>query len=586
MFINYESMRGSWQSFERLICRYLAYRHYDRVRIVGASGDKGADIIAHKDDIRWLFQVKSSLYKAGAAEVEKTIQALPIYRAKIPAIVCRGGFNSSAHNARERLRAEGTVLNFFDSKYLLDRAKEINPSDYPPQHEKYHETRPYQEEAINQLMNRYRNRRRGDANKGMVVMATGLGKTRVMCEFVRRICTGGSQEESQYKAPKILVLAHANDIVYQLERAFWPYLRADQETAVWNGSEPRNANMIDKAAVVFACLNTVAQHAESGREFPDFDVVIVDECHHVGASGMYDNVLEEVGAGNDGGPFLIGVTATPWRKDEYNIINRFGHPVITIDLVAGLKRGFLTNIDYRMYTTNIDWTKFSKFKTRKGKVSPRGINRTIFISEWDDGVITQLEKTWAEQNNPRAIIFCGTIKHALMMRAKINARHFCKAEAVFSGVGNKEKQATHERNRIISDFQVGIVDAICCVDIFNEGIDVPDVNIVVFQRVTHSRRIFVQQLGRGLRLAEGKDKVIVLDFVSDIRRFAVGLELKNAIKNIPVRLNHKIDFVREGGEHDEKAESFLREWLEDIADAENMDADTAELKFPPILKPE
>ena len=79
-----------------------------------------------------------------------------------------------------------------------------------------------------------------------------------------------------------------------------------------------------------------------------------------------------------------------------------------------------------------------------------------------------------------------------------------------------------ERNRILCDFHDGEVQVMCAMNIFNEGIDVPDVNIVVFQRVTHSRRIFIQQLGRGLRLSEVKEKVIVLDFVSDIRRFAAG----------------------------------------------------------------
>ena len=99
------------------------------------------------------------------------------------------------------------------------------------------------------------------------------------------------------------------------------------------------------------------------------------------------------------------------------------------------------------------------------------------------------------------------------MRDKINTLGFCKAEAIYSGnAGNEyEPLSQYKRNRILSDFSDGTVNVVCVVDIFNEGIDVPDVNILVFQRVTHSRRIFIQQLGRGLRISEGKDKVIVLD---------------------------------------------------------------------------
>lgn len=148
-----------------------------------------------------------------------------------------------------------------------------------------------------------------------------------------------------------------------------------------------------------------------------------------------------------------------------------------------------------------------------------------------------------------------------------------------------------ERNRILCDFHDGVINAICAVDIFNEGVDVPDVNIIVFQRVTHSRRIFVQQLGRGLRLSENKDKVIVLDFVSDIRRFAAGLDLKDQLtdgtqaKNgapLRIKLNNKVTFKRVGGE-DAETESFLRQWLDDIAAVESADEEQSILKFPPLL---
>jgi type I site-specific restriction endonuclease len=110
------------------------------------------------------------------------------------------------------------------------------------------------------------------------------------------------------------------------------------------------------------------------------------------------------------------------------------------------------------------------------------------------------------------------------------------------------------------------------------------VNIVVFQRVTHSRRIFIQQLGRGLRLASGKDKVIVLDFVSDIRRFAAGLDLQSRLQDGPqyVSIGNTVRFMNAAGE-DKNAESFLREWLEDVAAVETAGEDDHILKFPPPL---
>ena len=176
------------------------------------------------------------------------------------------------------------------------------------------------------------------------------------------------------------------------------------------------------------------------------------------------------------------------------------------------------------------------------------------------------------------------------MRDKINTLGFCKAEAIYSGnAGNEyEPLSQYKRNRILSDFSDGTVNVVCVVDIFNEGIDVPDVNILVFQRVTHSRRIFMQQLGRGLRISEGKDKVIVLDFVSDIRRFAAGIALKDAVTphdTQPVRIDipNKVTFMKVGGE-DPESESFLRQWLDDVAAIEDSDEDASVLRFPPLLQ--
>ena len=573
MFINRRSIEGTWQNFERIVCRYLAYKNFDSPRVVGAVGDKGADIIAHKAGKRWLFQVKHWQRNVGEAEVLTTAKALSYYGGQIPVVVARSGFNTSALRKREELYEQNTPCQLWDSQFLIDGAKKINPDSYPPGSETRHHARDYQETAIHRLLEKFN---AGIERRGMIVMATGLGKTRVMCEFTRRVNSGGDK--------KILVLAHTNDLVYQLEREFWHFARANQELIVWNGVERQTQDSLTNADFVFACLNTAANYVKSGGSLPDFDIVLVDECHHVGDEGMYREIISEMLAGTANGAFLVGFTATPWRPDEYDLKQTFGDVLLTMDLVAGMRGGFLCSTDYRMYTTNVDWSKFSGLngnRKREKKMTPKGVNRKFFIREWDDGVINEFQKVWGEQKTPRAIIFCGAVKHATMMRDKINARQFCRAEAVFSSSGG-DRQEIYERNRIISDFHSGKIQVICCVDILNEGIDVPDVNIIVFQRVTHSRRIFIQQLGRGLRLAEGKEKVIVLDFVSDVRRFALGLELKDAVKGMPVKLNHKVEFVRYGGA-DERAEPFLREWLQDITEVEEMGQETAELRYPPEI---
>ena len=561
----------TWQAFERNLCRLLTYEGYDNVRLVGQTGDHGADVTGNKAGKKWLFQAKHWKKPVGLDVAQETINAVYEYKADIPVIVSSNGFDAAVKSYQSTLLARKIPLQLWDSNTLVSRTKRLPDKTYNTK-----EPRDYQSPAIDEIVNAYF---AGDGNRALVVMATGLGKTFVAAESVRRIRAN--------KPCKVLVCAHTNDLVYQLEKAFWPFLKPSEKTLIWNSYERPTAEMLDGADMTFACVDSVSGWIEAGKELPDYGILLVDECHHVGSS-MYDRVFDALSAGKPGGSFALGLTATPWRPDETDLTQYFGEPRVTIDMVTGLNKGFLANVDYRMYTDNINWDALQNVQGHS--FSPKQINRTLFINQWDDSVVYTLRDAWSEQPNPRAIVFCGTIEHALIMRDKINTLGFCKAEAIYSGnAGNEyEPLSQYKRNRILSDFSDGTVNVVCVVDIFNEGIDVPDVNILVFQRVTHSRRIFIQQLGRGLRISEGKDKVIVLDFVSDIRRFAAGIALKDAVTphdTQPVRIDipNKVTFMKVGGE-DPESESFLRQWLDDVAAIEDSDEDASVLRFPPLLQ--
>jgi superfamily II DNA or RNA helicase len=571
VFISEENLRfGTWQAFERVVSRLLAHEGFEGIRLVGQSGDRGADMLAHRAGKRWLFQMKHWRNKVGLDVADQTLEAMRIYRAQVPVIVALNGFDEKIKEHQRALMSRGIPLQLWDTKSLIARAQKL-----PGMCALIKEPRGYQEQAIRSIIQVYNEEKK----KALVVMATGLGKTFVACETVKRINT--------ISPVRILVIAHTNELVYQIEKSFWPFLSKHQESVVWNGYEQPGQERIEKADAVFACLNTVADYVQRGYELPNFDLIIIDECHHVGGQ-MYNAILQDTRAGLDKGPFLLGLTATPWRPDDVDITDYFGDPLVRVDIVTGLKKGFLSNVDYRMYTDNINWEALG---TLKGKsFSPRLINRTLFITQWDDEVVFELKRVWQEQAKPRAIVFCGTIDHAVTMRDRINSLGFCNASAIYSQTSTGRTMDPAERNRILCDFQDGAIDVLCAVDILNEGVDVPDVNIIVFQRVTHSRRIFVQQLGRGLRLSKDKDKVIVLDFVSDIRRFAAGIDLKNGLSEDgpapgnPVRISlpHKVSFRKVGGE-DPQTESFMRQWLEDVAAVEGAGEDTSVLKFPPEL---
>ena len=226
MFVSRKTIDGTWQNFERLVCRYLNYKGFDGARVVGTTGDKGVDVIAHKGGKRWVFQVKHWNKPVSRVDITKTVSAMSFYKAQIPAIVSRSGFDQPARQQREELFAQGVPFQLWDSHDLLGNAKKIDSEAYPPGFEIYHQIRPYQETAIQRLRAQFQS---GYSRKAMIVMATGLGKTRVMCEFIRRVGIP--------KKMKVLVIAHTNDLVYQLERAFWPFMRANQNSPrlEWHG---------------------------------------------------------------------------------------------------------------------------------------------------------------------------------------------------------------------------------------------------------------------------------------------------------------------------------------------------------------
>lgn len=555
----------SWQAFERMLARLLIYDGFENVRQVGGSGDHGADVIANKRQKRWLIQAKQWKKPVGVDVLNETIRSIHDYKAHIPVIAASHGFDTELRKQQLVLQSQNIPLQLWDENFFRQRISQI-PSGLIINRK---EPREYQENAINNIVQPFFSQYE---NRALIVLATGLGKTFVAAEAMRRI--------NAVKPLRVLVLAHTNSLVYQLERAFWPFLTPEQSTLIWNGYE--HPDLSKGYDFVFGCIDTVYEALQKNITY-DFDAIIIDECHHAGSSS-YRRLISHYNAGQVSGPFLLGLTATPWRPDDSDISDLFGSPRISIDMVFGMKHGFLSNVDYRMYTDNINW---ESLKTFDGKLfSPRQINRTLFINQWDDAVVTELQRAWSEQTRPRAIVFCGTIEHAIIMRDRINALGFCNAAAIFSSTKDApEEQSFYERNRIMCDFSEGIVNAICTVDVFNEGIDVPDVNIIVFQRVTHSRRIFIQQLGRGLRISDDKDKVIVLDFVSDIRRFAAGIDLKDKLVNktaTRVDIPNKVTFRKVGGE-DPQTERFLREWLDDVASIENANEDSSILKFPPQL---
>jgi len=242
--------------------------------------------------------------------------------------------------------------------------------------------------------------------------------------------------------------------------------------------------------------------------------------------------------------------------------------------------GFLAQVNYRLLVDEgLDWEAVTE--ASEYGLTIKDLNQRLFLPQRDETIIDHLREVWDTTLNPRAIVFSRTINHAEEFAQLLRERGWRRAE------GLSTRQSKRERNVLMSEFADGRVPIITAVDILNEGVDVPDVNILCFLRVTHSRRIFVQQLGRGLRLgAAEKEHVTVLDFVSDIRRVAATLNLRRELERLRDDEIERLRFPNSTFAFSRpEVGSLLEEWIRDAASLEDADEEVR-LQFPAGYSPD
>lgn len=548
-FISEERLTyGSWAAFERAIARLLQHADFRDVELVGGTGDHGADVVGTSEGRRWVLQAKyrssGGVDSTGAREA---VAAMQKYSAEVGVLVSNTYLTPDAYKYYEEMRLAGVELLLWNGEKLLEHFDSLPSRSYACR-----ELRDYQLEAIDEVEMR---RGRGERNS-LVIMATGLGKSMVANQLI-------ANELARNPYQEVLVLAHMNDLVRQLEWSSWAQLDKKHSTHLWtDGEQPAYSG-----GVVFATWQSLFS-AMSRQSVPlqnRFGLVIVDEAHHA-PSDSFTKLLNHINPN-----YLVGLTATPWRGDERSLSSLFGEPAFTMDIVSGMQRGFLASVDYRMLTDGIKWDEVTR-KSRQG-LSISDLNKLLLVPERDIGMVETISSKISELENPRALAFCRSISHAERLKPHFAARGI-KAAVLHSGLPREQ------RFKNLTDFRRGDIHLLISIEMLNEGIDVPDVNLVAFMRVTHSRRIFLQQLGRGLRVSATKSKVLVLDFVADIRRVAAGVAINKVARQrakepevIRYRDGQIVKF-----DNDIPAK-FFDEYLSDVASVEDAD-ESARLRFP------
>lgn len=345
---------------------------------------------------------------------------------------------------------------------------------------------PYQKEVLEKLEVE---RETHNHYKNLVVAATGTGKTVISAFDYKRFRQNNS-------SAKLLFLAHRKEILEKSLSTFQSILKNNNIGELWvDGLVPSNFE------VVFASVQSVKNQYKNFNLNPDFyDFIIIDECHHQKANS-YRKIIDYFQP-----KVLLGLTATPERMDGENILEDFDNRIAAeIRLPEAMNRKLLCPFQYFGITDSVDLTNVS---WSRGKYLASELTNLYTANDRRvREIINALEKYTKNINEVRALGYCVSMEHAKYMAEKFSLAGF-KADYLTS-------TNSKDRDLIRRKLERKEINYLFVVDMFNEGIDIPEIDTVLFLRPTESLTIFLQQLGRGLRLHEDKDCLTVLDFVGN-----------------------------------------------------------------------
>ena len=336
-------------------------------------------------------------------------------------------------------------------------------------------------------------------NRNLVVAATGTGKTVISALDYKRFC-----RQHPGQPCRLLFVAHREEILKQSMYTFRAVLKDANFGNLFVGSH--KADSIDHLFISIQTFNSQNFTTKTDADF--YDYIVVDEFHHA-AAPTYQKLLVYYQP-----QILLGLTATPERMDGKNILDYFGGRIAAeIRLPEAIDRKLLCPFQYFGVTDTVD---LSSLKWRTGGYDKNELSNLYTFSglvaeRRADLVVNSILKYVTDINEVKGLGFCVSIEHARFMADYFNA-YGVPSMALTGDSPDEERNAA--KQRLVS----GEIRFIFVVDIYNEGVDIPEVNTVLFLRPTESLTVFLQQLGRGLRMAENKECLTVLDFIGQANK--------------------------------------------------------------------
>jgi superfamily II DNA or RNA helicase/HKD family nuclease len=379
--------------------------------------------------------------------------------------------------------------------------------------------RPFQERILEALTAA----REAGSYRNLVVAATGTGKTVISAlDYQAYAGKRGGQ-------PRLLFVANRKEILEQARDCFRAVLRdRNFGDLLVDGTVPAEWDH------VFASVQSLrSRRICEGLGAEYFQFVVVDEAHHIAASS-YRPLFANLRPG-----ILLGLTATPERMDGSSILPDFdGRFAAEVRLYEALDERLLCPFHYFGVSDPIDLSEESFW--RNGQYDIAALELVLTGDDFRararlDTVIAALNKYQPDLSDVKSIGFCVSVKHAEYMADKFTQAGFA-AEVL---TGNTPSDA---RQHLLRKFRLGEISFLFTVDVLSEGVDVPEINLVMFLRPTESLTVFLQQLGRGLRHAPGKECLTVLDFVGQThRRYRVDRKFSALLSGDRLRLDREIE---------------------------------------------
>lgn len=334
--------------------------------------------------------------------------------------------------------------------------------------------------------------------KNLIVAATGTGKTVISAfdyqEFIRT-----------HPRARILFTAHREEILRQSLNTYRSVLQDANFGALWvGGSRPQDSTEYEHLFVSISMFNSRFEEFFAKLEPNYYDYIVIDEAHHSQADSyrkLFGYFTPQI---------LIGLTATPERMDGRDLRPDFGGRISAeIRLPQALQAGLLTPFQYLCVSDDTNLSDDSLWSGQKYNIER--LADKLCAKSRAKLIIDALHKYLADEYTCRALCFCVNKRHADFMAEQLKLYGF-NAESITSDT------PPEKRKQLANALREGTLHYLCVVDIFNEGVDIPEVDTVLFLRPTESLTIFLQQLGRGLRLSVGKTELTVLDFIAQAQR--------------------------------------------------------------------